>query len=481
MGLRICCILAALGLPLCAQTEGLPVLYQQALDTFLSAQNSYRSGHYQAADALLHSFWERHPVGAAEWEEHTDLARTMGLNFGSPPCYSALRMLTECVRWRLGAKTAKVRPSTVRLTVLLVGHSSGLEPGSWKELHGRGGTMAHRDLDTRVTAHGEQIVHESLWLFEEYVRAITGGKLVIETNIVRRPTLDVPVAVNDGPQSEIIGAGIGGSGMASVWPGAEMNKTDWWWIIYPSNVPERYPDFAEHEFVTGGMDLGPDGVSPAFVIDDLWLIRKPAPFAGRRTYSLEERWAYLPQWFQHEFFHQLYRSYPELGLEARDHQWFDRRTWPADFEGRFESDYYAESLHKRLQTADPPLDVELRYAAGEPAAKGSQAIQKLVNDFAAARNAHDAKAMAELYEEDAALVPMGGEAIKGREAIQKFWVPQLSGQATRSVQSIRFIRPTEAFARIDVHVDGDFRLMDSWVVRKITGRWRISVHRSFQR
>ena len=39
-------------------------------------------------------------------------------------------------------------------------------------------------------------------------------------------------------------------------------------------------------------------------------------------------------------------------------------TWPDDFEGRLEPDYYAEALHKRLQPrADPPLHVALRYAA----------------------------------------------------------------------------------------------------------------------
>jgi len=42
--------------------------------------------------------------------------------------------------------------------------------------------------------------------------------------------------------------------------------------------------------------------------------------------------AYFPQWFQHEFFHHLYRSYPDLKLEAASHQWFDRLSWPRDFE-----------------------------------------------------------------------------------------------------------------------------------------------------
>jgi hypothetical protein len=106
----------------------------------------------------------------------------------------------------------------------------------------------------------------------------------------------------------------------------------------------------------------PDGASPLFIIDDLWLLRKPSPYVGRTAYSEAERRAYLPQWMQHEFFHYLFRIYPEFQLERSDHQWFDRSKWLADFEGRIEQDYYAEALHKRLQHASPPLAVQLRYA-----------------------------------------------------------------------------------------------------------------------
>jgi hypothetical protein len=108
------------------------------------------------------------------------------------------------------------------------------------------------------------------------------------------------------------------------------------------------------------MGSGPDG-SPCFIGDDRWLVRKP-PHLGVGLYSDEERRAYLPQWLQHEFYHHLFRIYPEFKLEEKSHQWFDRKTWPSDFEGRFEADYYHEALHKRLQTASPPLCVKLRYA-----------------------------------------------------------------------------------------------------------------------
>jgi hypothetical protein len=145
-------------------------------------------------------------------------------------------------------------------------------------------------------------------------------------------------------------------------PDAVIRDTDWWWVLYPSCVPEQHPDFARAEFVTGGMGTGQDGVSPCFIIDDRWLTRKP-PHLGLGPYTEVERRAYLPQWLQHEFLHHLFRIYPQFELEAKDHQWFDRKTWPADFEGRIEPDYYAEALSKRIQPrGEPALHIALKYA-----------------------------------------------------------------------------------------------------------------------
>jgi hypothetical protein len=146
----------------------------------------------------------------------------------------------------------------------------------------------------------------------------------------------------------------------------DMAEADWWWLIYPSHVPEQYPAFQNAEFVTGGMGTGPVGPSPYFIIDDRWLLRKP-PHIGTGTYSKIEREAYLPQWLQHEFFHHLFRTYREFGLEDTPHQWFDRNTWPVDFVGRYEADYFHEAVYKRFLTATPPLSAALRYAtAGAP-------------------------------------------------------------------------------------------------------------------
>jgi len=482
--LRLIGIALWFALPLCAQRADVSPRSRQAMDAFFTAQDAYRKGRYVEASQLLEAFWRRHPPGGSEWEESAReadfLARTAGLNFGSPICYSALRMLSECVAWRLESKLARAAPWPVRLTVVLVGRSSGLDPA---------GQAATHILDSRVAANGGRIMHESLWLFEEYVRAITAGNLIVKTAVQPLPDLEVPVMAREG------WAGLAGNALSQVWsavgPEAQA-KTDWWWVVYPSHVPDGNPEFAEREFITGGMSSGPGG-SPVFVIDDLWLIRKPAPFLGKRTYSIEERQAYLPGWFQHEFFHRLFASYPEFGLEAKDHQWFDRRTWPGDFEGRFEQDYYSESLHKILQPlADPPLETKLRYSAMKKVAvsgprvphDGEQAIRKLLSDFSEARSARDPKRIAGTYAEDAGFVPFGGALIQGREAIEKVWTPVPDGQVIRKIQSIRFLGPEEAAVSVDSHYTGpagDFRFVDHWIVAKSSGRWQIERHRSFEK
>lgn len=49
------------------------------------------------------------------------------------------------------------------------------------------------------------------------------------------------------------------------------------------------------------------------------------------------------------------------------------------------------------------------------------AIEKAISTFTAAFNAKDAAAMANLYLEDASLLPPGSPRIQGRDNIQAFW------------------------------------------------------------
>jgi hypothetical protein len=145
-------------------------------------------------------------------------------------------------------------------------------------------------------------------------------------------------------------------------PTKVARATDWWHIVYPSQVPAA-PDFKGVRFVTGGMRGGPahSGV-PCFVSEDLKLLRAPNQ-DGRRVLIPLEREVALPQWLQHEFFHYLFAQYRDESLEASPHQWLKRKTWPADFEGSGEADYFTEAIHKRIWPhSQPALSQRLRHA-----------------------------------------------------------------------------------------------------------------------
>ncbi len=346
--------------------------YIDALRALLDAREQYESGDFAGAQTTLAAIWSQHPVADPSWA--TLPSQPFGINIGSPPCYYALRMLTDMTEWRVNHPDQRPAPRTARLTVLVVGRSHGIEPRNLQDLNAGTGVPVRHQLDARVEQGGYRAVHESLRLFEEYALAITQGRLDVETRILPLPGVDLPVH-----------AGVGGGGhyyagledasqvFASV-PETEIEATDWWWILYPSHVPEQYPAFQHAEFITGGMGTGAEGFSPFFIIDDRWIVRKP-PHIGSGEYSDVERSVYLPQWFQHEFFHHLFRTYPEFGLETTPHSWFDRSTWPPDFVGRYEADYFHEALYRRLKRATPPLHSALRYATA-----GAPWVQLTIND-----------------------------------------------------------------------------------------------------
>jgi len=67
------------------------------------------------------------------------------------------------------------------------------------------------------------------------------------------------------------------------------------------------------------------------------------------------------------------------------------------------------------------ITVTLALLAIPAAAQTKPAIQKLSDEWAEAFNKGDSHAVAELYTEDAYVLPAGGEMVHGRQAIQGFW------------------------------------------------------------
>jgi hypothetical protein len=343
------------------ETPGLAEQFKTSVTGFLQAKTEYQSGAYSQAKSTLDALWAQYPVGdSVWWSIFSDTP--FGLNLGTPPAYYGLRQLTDMTDWRLANPGHPGAPRTIRLSVLLVGHSNGIEPRNTEELEAGGGIHVTHDLDERVALDDYAAIHESLDMFKEYIHTITKGMLGIETNIVALPDLDVAVhaSTNNGVNFATI------SNHWEVFGGvseAEIASTDWWWILYPSHIPEQYDHFQYTSFIAGGMGGGPNG-SPCFIADDRWIVRV-AGHLGLGTYDPRERMTYLPQWLQHEIFHYFYQVWHEFGLEEESHQWFDRGTWPADFEGQFEPDYYHESVFKRLHHAELPFHVGLRRATAD--------------------------------------------------------------------------------------------------------------------
>ena len=192
---------------------------------------------------------------------------------------------------------------------------------------------------------------------EPTVLAITRGRMRVKRVFVRLPEVTLQVGMRRHAVEVTREAGD------RVWaavPAHILRSTDWWHLVYPSHVPKSEV-FANQQFVTGGMRRGPEPEGGlCFVSHDQKFLRT-ANQNGLRPLRDVERSVTLSQWLQHEFFHYLFAAYRPLQLEAKSHQWHDRKTWPADFVGNVEADYYAEALHKRLQVqAGRPLYTVMR-------------------------------------------------------------------------------------------------------------------------
>lgn len=333
--------------------------YIEALDTLLLAQGHADAGEWAQADVLLDALWARYPVGDLAWSRLA--TRPFGIFLGSPPCYYALRMLTDLTDFRLANQHMPEPPRTATLTVLVVGRSSGIQPRTMQELNAGTGVSVSNTVEAELFADDNRIIDESLALFGDYVEVVTKGRLGLDVRVVPLPDVELAVHAYGTP---VRYAGLVDPSDVFAHVRAEVaESTDWWWVLYPSHVPEQFPDFTSTEFITGGMGRGPNG-GPFFIIDDRWLTRKP-PHLGDGDYTPIERAVYLPQWLQHEFFHHVYQRWPEFGLEDQPHQWFDLNNWPDDFVGLYEPDYYHESLSKRIHGARPQPHVALRYATAD--------------------------------------------------------------------------------------------------------------------
>lgn len=323
----------------------------EAIDLFLELENLFNEGRFSEGLDLLKDFWKRFPKGTYYGLPFK------GQNFGLPTCYYANLMSLDVFEY-FSKKKGDIDFSYVNFTVVLIGESKGTFPPSKEAAKSKKYTkndVSHY-LNNDLT---DDKILPNFVLFNNYIEAITQGKLKVKLNIVRLNNLCVPVEISINEEGRHFSSMTGNS-----WELIEkalseeiLEVTDWWMILYPRFTPTEDKEIYAEEYVTGGM--GSFNSGPVWIADDEWLIKKP-PHLGKGNYSPEELRCYFPQWLQHEFFHHLFHIFNEFKLEEKDHQWFNKDNWPKDFEGDNEPDYYYEALHKRLLNAKPSLFERLK-------------------------------------------------------------------------------------------------------------------------
>ncbi len=128
------------------------------------------------------------------------------------------------------------------------------------------------------------------------------------------------------------------------------------------------------------------------------------------------------------------------------------------------------------------ITISLALLAGSAAAQDKPTIQKLSDAWAAAFNKGDSNAVAELYTEDAYVLPAGSEMVHGRQALQSFWdtamkqlgdaklttvdVQPLGSDAAREIGTFSFKTKGNA----PEEVNGKYVVV--W--RKINNQWKLA-------
>lgn len=306
-----------------------------AFEALLFAEDDLIANNHAAAIGRVDAIFAKRPQGDAGWP----FGGTAGSNVGSPVGYYGMRMIEHIDEI----------PATPGLEPLIMtGVVATCTDARIPQPEGSTPTMERLTLRPEILADDARRLFLATGLFRKWIEAITGGRRLD----LRIYVLEDCTTTDFTQQPDFISSYADSADMVSKVPSSIADETDIWWIVAPSGIRHTESELGRHP-ITGGMGLSPDG-RPLILSDDLWFTKKPEHMGTGDWLEAEVR-AYHPQWFQHEFMHHLYRTWPEFALEESGHQWFDRSTWPADFVGRFEPDYYYESINKRFLTATPSL------------------------------------------------------------------------------------------------------------------------------
>lgn len=344
--------------------------YRQVLDTSVLAWLDLERGDAAGARRRLDVLWRDLPRGSAAWDR---LQRERGGQVDTPPGQMVVHMLTRIAEVRL-ARTPGTPSAPLRITVPIAACARGVVPRNQAELDGMTGQERTARVDPQLLADDYAVLRQSLRVFSAYVEALLAERATVEVVFAPLPEgrcFDLRLFSAGGrPFSQPTGAAM--TEMIAAVPGEVRARTDWWLLVYPTLIPDDPNDFDSNEWVTGGSTSAPGGAVLDFA-DDHWFLRQPPHFVSKAhtpfpvtPYFEIERFFYLPRWLNHETHHHLFGAdFPELGLEKPpgSHSWFDRSTWPKDFVGRSEPDYFDQADFLRFQGTTPPIWSRVRWGA----------------------------------------------------------------------------------------------------------------------
>jgi formylglycine-generating enzyme required for sulfatase activity len=334
-----------------------------ALETLRFALDEIEAGQLDAARARINAMYAAYPLSTPGWDAGFGYR---GLNMGRPVGYYGIRMLDQILTLGNPSRKGKLRMTAVIAPSAVVTRPTlpNLVPET-----------VNLNLAPEILAEDARRLHLVTRLFRRWLQAITGGlEVELVVHVMNQGTtvnfVERPGWIESYPNSQA---------MVDSVPPSIANTTDLWWVIAPSGVPGDGTGFGK-DFITGAMTGHNGSGSPMIVSDDAWFIRKPVHL-GSGLYSEVELSMYHPMWFQHELMHNIFGKYPEFGLEAQGHQWNDRSTWPADFVGVNEPDYYAEALTKRILPITSPNSLADKFQRPDYADMAVFPVAKLVGSY----------------------------------------------------------------------------------------------------
>ncbi|MDD7985039.1 hypothetical protein PQO01_08775 [Lentisphaera marina] len=313
-----------------------PDFYKRSLKALLYAEDDIEAGDYESAGLRVEKIFTELPISSPKWQK----INFRGVHIGTPSCYASLRMIQQIVTLKsLDNKTK----GSLQITAVIAPHAK-VQRVTLPNLEIENVNLK---VSPEILADDYKVLHTSTKIFRHWLKVITKAK---EVNL-KVHLLSEGTQVMNNDNGKIITSYPKARQMIDQVPEELKDSTDMWWVIAPSGVPGDGSGFKRH-FITGGMTQYKG--QALFLSDDAWFTRKPVHL-GKGEYTTVEIRAYQPQWFQHEFMHHIYKKWPRFNLEKTGHSWFSRETWPQDFKGIYEPDYYYESISKRLINATPEL------------------------------------------------------------------------------------------------------------------------------